>query len=97
MTTEQAIAYIKNPIGKNFEAHAEFERAAIAALREKAEREKGCEYCNTENNRYLTDDVYLASTNFFGLNRQRVITSQDGSEYKVLLYCPMCGRRLEEN
>ena len=50
MTIEQAIAYIKNPIGKNFEAHAEFahaefERAAIAALKEQQERERGCEHC----------------------------------------------------
>lgn len=97
MTIEQAIAYIKNPIGKNFEAHAEFERAAISALREQAEREKGCEYCgDPEPNR----DCIIPYSNY-GI--ERILCSRDGILLdcyimeRVVKFCPMCGRKLEGN
>lgn len=57
--------------------------------------EQGCEYCNTEYNKFLTDDVYMATTNSYG-DKNRVITSRDGVQYKTIRYCPMCGRKLME-
>jgi hypothetical protein len=67
---------------------------ALTALREKAERSKGCRYCNTTQNRYLTDDVYMATINSYG-DKQRVLTSNNGMQYKTLGFCPSCGKRLE--
>jgi hypothetical protein len=57
-------------------------------------KENGCEYCNTEHNKFLTDDVFMATTNSYG-DKNRVITSRHGLQYKTIRYCPMCGRRLE--
>lgn len=54
---------------------------ALEALREKAEREKGCEYCNS---RFGIATLYI---NEAGL--------QAGTR-KSATYCPMCGRELKE-
>ena len=56
--------------------------------------QKGCEYCDTTQNRYLTDDVYMATTNSYG-DKQRILTSNNGVAYKTLGFCPICGKRLE--
>ncbi|MGE5631414.1 MAG: hypothetical protein ACM3TR_09995 [Caulobacteraceae bacterium] len=58
------------------------------------EDERRCEYCNTEHNKFLTDDVFMATINSYG-DKNRVITSRHGLQYKTIRYCPMCGRRLE--
>ena len=53
--------------------------AALSALREQAEREKGCEYCNS-----ALAPLYKISTNWhpsFALFEPAV--------------CPVCGKRLE--
>lgn len=55
-------------------------KVAIAALREKAEREKGCEYCHSRfgiATHHITDSGMKAGTN------------------KNVNFCPMCGKRLE--
>lgn len=39
MTTQEAIEYLLNPIGKTPEQHVQFEVIALTALREKQERE----------------------------------------------------------
>ena len=52
---------------------------ALAALREQAEREKGCEYCNSRfaiATHYITESGMKAGTN------------------KTANFCPMCGKRL---
>lgn len=57
-----------------------FYQDALAALREQAEREKGCEYCNSRfaiATHYITESGMKAGTN------------------KTANFCPMCGKRLE--
>ena len=58
---------------------------AIAALREQAERNKGCEYCKqviaTVKMDFETDSI-LGENKWFSSTRRPK-------------YCPMCGRRLE--
>lgn len=55
---------------------------ALAALREKAEREKGCEYCNSR----------------FGIATHHINEAglQAGTKRNAK-HCPMCGKRLEEH
>ena len=53
---------------------------ALAALREQAERSKGCKYCNSR----------------FGIATHHINGQllQAGTK-KIAIYCPMCGKRLE--
>ncbi len=57
-----------------------YARLAVDALREQAERSKGCEYCNSR----------------FGIATHHINGQllQAGTK-KIAIYCPMCGRRLE--
>lgn len=57
-------------------------KTAITALQEKAERDKGCEYCNSR----------------FGIATHHINNSgsQAGTN-KIADYCPKCGRKLGEN
>ena len=58
MTIEEAISEI---IGTNYgeaQCHQETMVLAAEALREKAEREKGCEYCNDEEQRNDSGRVF---------------------------------------
>ncbi len=69
---------------------------ALAALREKQEREKGCEYCSWEraNGKRKTPimlDAVLADNGRFVSNCQHC----GGGKVSTFVYCPMCGRRLE--
>ena len=61
----------------------DFLRVAIAALREKEERSKGCEYCN---------GLLKSDTEDF------TMPNASKKEYDIVTirFCPMCGRRLEE-
>ena len=55
---------------------------AMEALHEQAEREKGCEYCNSRfaiATHHITESGMKAGTN------------------KTANFCPMCGKRLEEH
>ena len=60
--------------------HCELVEAAIACLRECAERREGCEYCTSRFN------IVSHHTNEAGL--------QAGTK-KRADFCPMCGRKLE--
>ena len=42
---------------EHFENWLDIMRAALVALRNEHGRVRGCEYCNTEHNKFLTDDV----------------------------------------
>lgn len=62
MNIEQAIAYLEECIQRQ-NAWCDYTgvkemRLAIAALREKAEREKGCAFCNTGAHRILQNALY---------------------------------------
>ncbi len=57
MNIEQAIKHFmslqKRYITTHNGKHCEYVKMALAALREKAEREKGCAFCNTGAHRIL--------------------------------------------
>jgi len=59
------------------------------ALREKQEREKGCDYCKTMKNLPFEEhDVYIDGNGKLDV---------DDDEDFQLNFCPMCGRKLEES
>lgn len=69
---------------KHFETGSNlYDRIAIQALKEKIDREKGCEFCNSEE-----IDEAVAYTP----------EPSDSSDviYIDFKYCPKCGRRLED-
>ena len=77
---ERAVAEI---VGSNYgecQCHRETMMLAADAIREKAEREKGCEFCNSR----------------FGIASHHVNQAgmQAGAKRNAK-YCPECGRRLE--
>ena len=64
---------------------------ALTALSEKAEREKGCEYCRG-NVKELVD----GDTTIFINHEDKVFYADwSGNDYLDWKHCPMCGRRLE--
>ena len=68
--------------------HCELVKTALAALREQAERENGCEYCIGPKMNYSP-----VNEMFFDVDE---IVAQVTMTAKIL-FCPMCGRRLEEH
>jgi hypothetical protein len=62
---------------------------ALAALREKAEREKGCEYCKPRCHN-CKHDVYDGFCRYYGKHGCGNLHHEP--KYN---YCPMCGKRLE--
>ena len=104
-TTKQAKTYIFTKYIKNglldkaiiLEKHFDL---AIQALQEKAEREKGCEYCKNgvplvigKTNDYGIAIQYPQSLNAYGYDIHG--TGSNGLICKIE-YCPMCGRKLVE-
>ena len=99
MTNEEAISYLENAvceldagikiysgtIKEEFIEQRECFITSLSALREQAERDKGCEYCKqviaTVKMDFETDSI-LGENKWFSSTRRPK-------------YCPMCGRRLE--
>ena len=71
---------------------------AIQALKEKAEREKGCEYCNAYKNIATID--YGETQIIVDLNGDNIRIFDNETpgicENNKIKYCPMCGRKLGE-
>ena len=68
---------------------------ALAALREQAEREKGCEYClQGEDLAYGLDSMQRTGRIYIDGN---LLTSDLYSESMAVAvcFCPVCGKRLE--
>ena len=62
---------------------------ALDALREQAERDKGCDWCNAKAfERYGVDKV-------FGYPSVFVNCSKTPAEDKRFSFCPVCGKQLE--
>ena len=59
---------------------------AIEALREQAERSKGCDFCLDPDGDNCDNGLYIDHTN------RPAITTHD--IYVPIDYCPMCGREL---
>ena len=95
---ERAIEYLE-PISKHptmTGAYCEHLKVAIEALREQAERSKGCVFCNDERHRIreVFDEgtaKIIDAENHYALS---VDTSRDAAIFNIF-YCPMCGKRLE--
>ena len=71
-------------------------KSALTALREQAERSKGCEFCcYTE---YPDEKLYPKEGYAFyaGFSKQVDVDAFDEDEVEKISYCPMCGRKLEE-
>ena len=72
-------------------------KLAIQALQEKAEREKGCEFCNNKLTKLLSRTGFGS---FIRLtpNKAEAFVLVRGflSDYFEIEYCPMCGRKLVE-
>jgi len=83
MTNEEAINgfEIDNALlGNSEQGTIERNNLAIIALREQAEREKGCLSCNS-------DEWYF--------NRWCWIDEKGDPCHQKIKFCPMCGKRLE--
>ena len=59
---------------------------ALTALREKSERENGCEYCNSEAYEHC------GAKTIFGLPKVYLGEPDENSRFK---FCQKCGKRLE--
>lgn len=104
-TTIGAINEIKYYCGFNEEkAIAEIEKASeigAIAIQEKAEREKGCEYCNNGKTLYQeTTDTKLyinCSNGARALYVETGFASIPINSAYIINYCPNCGRKLEKD
>ena len=71
----------------------EAKKVAVIALREQAEREKGCKYCkqgcDLENSSVCEPSLYIRGDELIALRYD-----ERDSEAPIC-YCPMCGRRLK--
>lgn len=75
--------------------HNQVINLAIEALREKAERSRGCEFCcYTE---YPDEKLYPKEgyTFYAGFYKQINVDAFDEGELEKLKFCPSCGKRLE--
>ena len=93
---EQAKETIKKISDLDFKLHLNIRQydllTALEALKEKAEREKGCEYCNKNfqhNYNWLIRDYMLNDK-----ERPRIEITGDGIAVIECDYCPKCGRKL---
>lgn len=90
MTREEAIKRLSKYVNNGFYTieHQETCAMAIAALREQEERSKACPYCD------------IAKANEGVRNTVLWVKEPETKKWtmmgKKLLFCPMCGRRLEE-
>ena len=97
-TTEEAIKYLERMLfTQDFSPSTLRAKAvntmAIEALREQAERENGCVFCNDERHRIreVFDEgtaKIIDAENHYALS---VDTSRDAAIFNIF-YCPMCGK-----
>ena len=68
---------------------------ALTALREKQERDKGCEYCSCSE--YPDNTLYQKEGYIFYAGYSKQIAADDFHEYETeeIKFCPICGKRLE--
>jgi hypothetical protein len=95
---ERAVAHYRYGITHDIfsEPVTTYAKLAVEALREQAERSKGCEFCcYTE---YPDEKLYPKEGYAFyaGFSKQVDVDAFDEGEVEKISYCPMCGRKLEE-
>lgn len=73
----------------------EFMNLNLAALREKQEREKGCEYCQQGEEMAYGQDS-MKRTAYIYLDKNLLVADLYSESMAVAVcYCPVCGKRLE--
>ena len=70
----------------------EFTSAALSAIQEQEERERGCEYCNEDGDGYRKMIGAFSITNPFHGDVWNLETHY--CKPQQINFCPMCGRRL---
>lgn len=73
-------------------------KLSLAALREQAEREKGCEYCNEDHDEH----DYMNGVQTFDNGAFLVLETTEWNDYYdsfndiriAVNFCPQCGRKL---
>ena len=98
MTNEEAIFYLDDiATDAVYRITGDEKKAiglAISALREKQEREKGCEYCNSaESMAYGQDSLSRRAYIYLDGNLLTADLYSD-SMAAAICFCPMCGRPL---
>lgn len=68
---------------------------ALAALREQAERSKGCGFCCYQEHPDKTFYPKEGYAFYAGFSKQIDVDAFDEIESDEIKYCPMCGKRLE--
>jgi hypothetical protein len=68
---------------------------ALAALREQAERNKGCGFCCYQEHPDKTFYPKEGYAFYAGFSKQIDVDAFDEIETDEIKYCPMCGKRLE--
>ena len=68
---------------------------AIEALREQAERNKGCGFCCYQEHPDKTFYPKEGYAFYAGFSKQIDVDAFDEIETDEIKYCPMCGKRLE--
>jgi hypothetical protein len=95
---EYAIANLEDFLAADIgqgDLHMSSAETALTALREKAEREKGCEFCCYQECPDKTLYPKEGYTFYVGFSKQIDVDAFDEIETDEIKYCPMCGKRLE--
>ena len=80
--------------------HMSSAETALTALREKAEREKGCEYCGQVSKSIDNgEDGNSRAILYLSANNKHIHYMDAKGKLAIfdINYCPMCGRELEVN
>ena len=102
MTNDYAIYILNNSeITGHFKesAYAEIKQLALSALREQAERDKGCLYCAGYEAEFMLPVIEMSenTANSLDIDGNFAYIHCHCGRHTVgkINYCPMCGRRLE--
>lgn len=68
------------------------DRLALEALKEKAEREKGCEWCDDHN--YKQPSEWIWGERIHIIKPHYFCVGDGIAHYEEAEYCPKCGRKL---
>lgn len=91
MTDKEAIEEIEQSGLYGNQVHQKTLELALSALREKQEREKGCEFCNGDTFKSVGAKTIFDMRKVFLCGGDSM--PEESERFK---FCPMCGRELKE-